>query len=105
MCVDHVANHLIEIYRKGLVKGKLEKRGYVWWIEKPESVEALAQRYPELFVHSLYYHRVSKVLSPEKPMDIKDAMKILGKISESLGGKKPTIEEIMDWVSKHEVSE
>lgn len=95
------------IYRKGLVKGKLdqERKGYIWWIEKPESVEILAQKYPELFLESVYYHRVSKVLSPEKPMDIKDAMKVLRKISESLGGKKPTLKEIMEWVAKHEISE
>lgn len=94
MCVDHVAHHLVEIYRKGLVKGKLdpERKGYVWWIEKPESVEVLAQKYPELFLESVYYHRVSKVLSPEKPNGHRRCHEDLGENFKELRWEKTNFE-------------
>ena len=92
MCTDHVPDHLSVLARYDLVKRKLDKgqKAFVWWIEKPYYSEAeLAEKYPGLFLESLYYHVVSDELAGE-PIPLDYIIELLYEIS---GGseKRPTI--------------
>jgi predicted transcriptional regulator len=93
MCVDHVAHHLVELERKGIVKKNfdIEKKGYVWQPKKEYTIKGLMEEFPELYGHSLYFYTVMEAL--EKKVDMEEAMQILYEIS---GGseKRPNLSEI-----------
>jgi len=94
MCADHVVYHLRGLELKGLVKKKLEttQKGYVWWIPRIYTIEELEEMYPDLYANSYYYRAVKETLG-EGMGDIKDAIKILFKLSKG-SEKRPSVEEI-----------
>jgi len=81
MCVDHVVHHLVELHAKGLVEKRWdgERGAFVWSPRMECTVEELAEKYPELYIDSLYYHAVREALG--QPVSIEEVMEILYRIS------------------------
>ncbi|RJS85498.1 hypothetical protein CW702_01030 [Candidatus Bathyarchaeota archaeon] len=93
MCADHVVHHLVELYSKGIISREWdqEKRTFVWRIVEDRPVEELAEKYPDLYLDSLYYHTVREALGRKVTMN--DVIKILYRISKG-SARRPTIKEI-----------
>ncbi len=93
MCADHVVHHLVELYSKGLIERGWddERKTFVWSIVEDRPIEELAEKYPDLYMNSLYYHTVREALGREITMN--QVIKILYKISKG-SSRRPSITEI-----------
>jgi hypothetical protein len=80
MCANHVVHHLVELHAKGLVERRWdsERRSFVWNPAGEYTIEELAEKHPELYTDSIYYHAVREALGRSVTME--DVINILYRI-------------------------